>query len=146
MENTFQWTDELVAEYSLQSQKLTIWDFKRLKQKEETYLFTTTDGIKKYEGDNAAFVDTKKWEVSSWSCMPKPLRINNRNEVGQTDFSHYKFFDNHQTAKEWLKMNRPFLSAMEVNDIIREAADKTNTESLSGYLIHKFYNLAIDKK
>lgn len=31
-ESKFEWTDELVAEYSLQSQRLTLWDFKRSKE------------------------------------------------------------------------------------------------------------------
>lgn len=37
----FEWTDELVAEYSLASQSLTLWDFKRKKLVEWQLLLKT---------------------------------------------------------------------------------------------------------
>ncbi len=51
-ESNFKWTDALVAEYSLQSQPLTIWDFKRSKEVKPDYEILTFKGNKDFYGNH----------------------------------------------------------------------------------------------
>lgn len=47
----FVWTDELVAEYSLQSNKLTLWDFKRMKLRNKQAIENYCERAKSKEKD-----------------------------------------------------------------------------------------------
>jgi hypothetical protein len=114
--DNFIWTDEDVAEYSLKSKELTLFQFKwkKIQEKEniEKYtskevLFTTEDGIAVSAKQKVYWINTtyeSYWEV-------------NELEIGD-EFDQWdgvKYFSTHIAANEYVLINKPCLS---INDLI----------------------------
>jgi hypothetical protein len=123
MSDNFQWTDELVKEFTKEYHSTDTWItvadpiIKKLEHfkasKSKPVLFTTEDGKHIYEGDDYWFIrhdDTIGTANSSRPPLPK----------GKATFS------TEAVAKEYVLMNKPCLS---VNDIISICADDQDTLS-----------------
>lgn len=67
-------------------------------------LFTTEDGVEKFEGDDCFFIDTEKSDKpTKWYGLPKPLRSEG------VDISRLKYFHSEEKAKEYIQLNKPVL-------------------------------------
>lgn len=78
----------------------------------------TEEGVKKFKGSTATYVDTNNWEIGTWTSIPDPLiQRGTIGEPDETDFSHYKWFDKQDNAEQYVRLNQPSLS---VNEIIEE--------------------------
>jgi len=80
-------------------------------------LFTTEDGVDKFENDNCWFVDINKYEngVCRWSNLPSPLRCNGN------DISTYKYFHSPDEGKRYILENKPIsISYKDISSLFPE--------------------------
>lgn len=73
-------------------------------------LFTTEDGVKKYQGEMCWYWDTNKPEriPEQWFSLPNPLRVLSGREGGDyINISGYKYFSTKEAAEQYILLNKP---------------------------------------
>lgn len=99
-------------------------------------LFTTEDGVKKYKKDDCIIVDIDDdYSIEGWYSLPYPLRIDSR------DISGFKYFHSTEKAKEYVILNKPFMSVQDVmnrlNGYFKDSTRSAALENLNHFAKEK---------